>query len=368
MVTTRKAPTANAEKLQQQLAALEKRVASKDALISQLRKKSANSKSTSGSSKSRSGSAKQQKVDDTCALDKNEVLDEIFSFVGGKEWAFVAGVCRRWRGRYFSMCVKAARAEGAHVHPFNTSYRSTWATRARFALALEYGMPVVAEADSDSDSDSADSDNDEDDDCNMFHQLSLFSSEPVEVMTLARKHGAVWHPNLVNDAAYYGDATLMQWLIASGCPWDLYATAVNAIRSCDIENHDWLESSIIKPADDAMLSKLMCEAGFAGNVGVLHLLRSNGAVWPESFLSSTIRYLGEIQHACWNDEAVEWAISQGSGWRQWSCKQLVLHRFAHDDIKSKVENLFEWAHENGCPCTCKKTAAAAAAAAAAGSN
>jgi hypothetical protein len=91
MVSTRKAPAANAEQLQQRLAALEKRVASKDALISQLRKKSANSKSTSGSSKSRSGkdSAKQQKLDDTCALDEDEVLDEIFSFVGGKE----VGLC-----------------------------------------------------------------------------------------------------------------------------------------------------------------------------------------------------------------------------------------------------------------------------------
>jgi hypothetical protein len=288
------------------------------------------------------------------------------ALLAAKKWAFVAGVCRRWRGRYFSKCVKAARAEGAHVHPLNTSYRSTWATRARFALALEYGMPVVAEAGSDSDTSDNDEEEDDDNDCNMFHQLPLFSSEPIEVMTLARKHGAVWHPNMVNDAAYYGDATLMQWLIASGCPWDPYDTAVNAIRSCNSEKHNWLESSIMKPADDAMLSKLMCEAGFAGNVDVLQLLLSNGAVWPESFLSSTVRYLGESQHACWNDEAVEWAISQGSGWRQWSCKQLALHRFAHDSINSKVESLFEWAHENGCPCTCKKTAAAAAAAA--GSN
>jgi hypothetical protein len=184
--------TADAEQLQQQLAALEKRVASKDALIAQLRKKSAGTTSSSSRSKRKSGkdSVKQQKLDDTCAIDKDEVLDEIFSFVGCKEWAFVAGVCRRWRGRYFNMCVRAARAEGADVHPSKTSRRSTWATRARFALALEYGMAVVPEADSDSDSDSSDDDADNSCDYEKFDQFPLFSSEPIEVLTLASKHGA----------------------------------------------------------------------------------------------------------------------------------------------------------------------------------
>jgi hypothetical protein len=281
MVSTRTTSTADAEQLQQQLAELEQRVASKDALIAQLRKKSAGSKGASNSNSSRGGkgSAKQQKrqhVDDTCALDKDEVLDDIFSFVGCKEWAFVAGVCRRWRGRYFSMCVKAARAEGPDVHPCNTSYRSTWASRARFALALEYGMSVVTEADSDSDSDSND---------NMFDDVPVYSSEPIDVLTLARQHGAEWHKHMTTDAAFYGNARLLQWLILSGCPWSVPATATEAIRSHRSRNmHDWLESSIIKPADKALSSMLMWEAAFASNAGVLNLFRRNGADWPDSFI------------------------------------------------------------------------------------
>eukprot|EP00953_Heterococcus_sp_UTEX-ZZ885_P018998 10612-Heterococcus_DN1.PRE.1 len=178
MASSTKGATSEAQHLKQQLAALEKRVASKNSLIVELRKQSADSKSKSSSkskskSKSSKDSAKQQKLDVSCALDKDEILDEIFSFVGCKEWAFVAGVCRRWRGRYFSMCVKAARAKGADVYLYQTSYRSTWATRARFALALEYGMPVVPEAtiqlvdsenENDDDNDDNDSDNDSDSD------------------------------------------------------------------------------------------------------------------------------------------------------------------------------------------------------------
>jgi hypothetical protein len=121
MASSTRRATSEAEQLKQQLAALEKLVASKNSLIVELRKQSADSKSKSSSkskskSKSNKESSKQQKLDDSCALDKDEVLDEIFSFIGCKEWAYVAGVCRRWRGSYFSMCVKAARAKGAGVH------------------------------------------------------------------------------------------------------------------------------------------------------------------------------------------------------------------------------------------------------------
>jgi hypothetical protein len=49
-------------------------------------------------------------------LEKDEVLDEIFSYVGRKERLYVGGACRRWRGRYLSMCYKACASKDEHMH------------------------------------------------------------------------------------------------------------------------------------------------------------------------------------------------------------------------------------------------------------
>jgi hypothetical protein len=165
---------------------------------------------------------------------------------------------------------------------------------------------------------------------------------------------------MAEDAAFYGNATLLQLLLTSGCPWDVFDIAADAIRSGDSSMHEWLVSSIIRPASDAMLARLMNETGCAGNVSVLKLLRENGAVWPRSFQLYFIKLDGDHERTCWHRDAVEWAISEGSGWQSWSCEALASSKFAYN-IKPKAEALFEWAHGNGCPCTCKKTVAAAAA-------
>jgi hypothetical protein len=71
-------------------------------------------------------------------LEKDEVLDEIFSYVGRKEWLYTGGVCRRWRGRYLSMCYKGRASKEEHA--FQTSHRSSFVTAARFSLALKSGL------------------------------------------------------------------------------------------------------------------------------------------------------------------------------------------------------------------------------------
>jgi hypothetical protein len=149
----------------------------------------------------------------TQPLEKNEVLDEIFGYVGRKEWLFVGAVCRRWRGRYLSMCYKA-RADKAE-HAFQTSHSSTFTTAARFLLALDNGLEMP----------------DEDEASDSFDDLPKLSQQPIEVLTLARVHGAAWHEGLCEDAAFYGNLELLQWLHKSGCPWDVLNVATNAVRT-----------------------------------------------------------------------------------------------------------------------------------------
>jgi hypothetical protein len=106
------------------------------------------------------------------ALDKDEVLDEIFSFVGRKEWLFVGAVCRRWRGRYLSMCYKARSNKAEHA--FQTSHSSAFVTAARFSLALKNGLTMPDESAA----------------REFFDDLPKLSQQPIELLTLARVRGA----------------------------------------------------------------------------------------------------------------------------------------------------------------------------------
>jgi hypothetical protein len=107
----------------------------------------------------------------TQALEKDEILDEIFGFVGMKEWLYAGGVRRRWRGRYLSMCCKACSSKAEHAR--QTSHKSSFVTAARFSLALESGLEMP----------------DEDETGEFFDDLPLLSQQPIEVLTLARVHG-----------------------------------------------------------------------------------------------------------------------------------------------------------------------------------
>jgi hypothetical protein len=75
---------------------------------------------------------------------------------------------------------------------------------------------------------------------------------------------------------------------------------------------------------------------------------------------------------------VQWALANGSTWLTWRCQDLAAghydcgsdHAEHSDDTcvhtncdRKHAMELLQWAHENGCPCTCTEAAAVAAAAA-----
>jgi hypothetical protein len=74
------------------------------------------------------------------ALDKDELLDTVFSYVGVGDYFFAAGVCRRWRGRYLKLCYNEAAADKAEK--LRTTYSSAFMTAARLQLAFKSGLEV----------------------------------------------------------------------------------------------------------------------------------------------------------------------------------------------------------------------------------
>eukprot|EP00953_Heterococcus_sp_UTEX-ZZ885_P019331 10804-Heterococcus_DN1.PRE.1 len=149
------------------------------------------------------------------ALDKDEILDNIFAFTGVNEYLYVSGVCRRWRGRYISFCCKAR----CNLDATKTLHSTTFATVARFELALDCGLRLRSEA------------ADFEADVPFFNDLPKLSSDARGILTVARVRGAAWHTTMSEDAAFYGEFELLKWLRRSGCGWSPLLVGCNIIRS-----------------------------------------------------------------------------------------------------------------------------------------
>jgi hypothetical protein len=110
----------------------------------------------------------------------------------------------------------------------------------------------------------------------------------------------------------------------------------------------------------------MTSAGESTTPEPIKFLLSIGAEWPDRFYDTNI---GQ----CWPVRAVTAALASGCAWGVWKCADLAPEHFDSDsgdgdhsdancrgycDRKNAAE-LFAWAQENGCPCTCEADAAAA---------
>jgi hypothetical protein len=169
---------------------------------------------------------------------------------------------------------------------------------------------------------------------------------------------------------------LLKWLVRCGCPLDLHYTLAN-LEDYEILGYWKQLRSISEPWPTEELNRLLLDAGACScQLDVAMWLREQGAQWPKSFCD-TAAVMGSL---CWPVSCVQWALANGSTWLEWRCQDLAPEHFdchsvgsEHSDEscnrkycgKQHAVELFQWAHENGCPCTCSETAVAAAAAVAA---
>eukprot|EP00953_Heterococcus_sp_UTEX-ZZ885_P012061 6937-Heterococcus_DN1.PRE.1 len=132
----------------------------------------------------------------TSALDNDVILDAVFSYVGIKDYIFVAGVNRRWRVRYLKLCYSEA-ADDTDKDKLCTSFKHAAMTAARLQVAFDSGLTV------------ADLQNNQSASARALARTSL---EPIAALTLARVYGLQRTDEYTQDAAIRDDVHLLQWL------------------------------------------------------------------------------------------------------------------------------------------------------------
>jgi hypothetical protein len=269
----------------------------------------------------------------------------------------VAGVSRRWRGRYIKLCYTAAQPNAEKLW---TSYKCAIMTAERTQLAFDNGL-TIAELEQSS---------------SLALNLAVESLEAIDVLTLLKLYDLKWCTKLTAAAAETANWELLQWLHKYGCPWLHDEVADCAAWSDDADTLIWLHK-VAGAVQQETLNKCMQHAGCADNLSGVKWLWKEGARWPDSFACED-----EITTSCWSAAAAQFALQNGAHWATWRCQDIAPANYictglkrsdgdTHNDAactksfcsKRNAVQLFKWAHENGCPCTCDADAAAAAAAA-----
>jgi hypothetical protein len=165
------------------------------------------------SKRQRLHSSSSSNVKEASALDKDEVLDHVYGFVGGGDHLYVGGVSRRWRGRYMQYCAQNCSSD--YDKKLVTKQRNVLMSASRLQLALISGLAVA----------------------NWTFQkwsraelVCQYSLEPQQVMTLLRVHGVRWSSTLCDVAAKQSKLALLQWLHTSSCPLEVPNVLMTASR------------------------------------------------------------------------------------------------------------------------------------------
>jgi hypothetical protein len=265
-------------------------------------------------------------------LDKDEVLDQVFSYVGGGDHLFVAGVSSRWRRRYLQYCALNSTSKQDEV--FATRHRSALVRERTLRVALTSGLSVKGWTM----------------DKESCTELICHSSEPEKVMTLLRVHGVPWDWRLCRRAAERGSLRFLQWLRSTSCPWKEAAVLHNACKSGNVAMLQWLLTATA-PWTDTVKQEMLQRAAWYDRLAAVQWLKAHGAQWPANF-GGQYKVRDEQVQQCWSLSAVQWAIASGSGWLQWKCEGYHADQYRYKSDKKQATDVLKWAHANGCPCTC----------------
>jgi hypothetical protein len=186
------------------------------------------------------------------------------------------------------------------------------------------------------------------------------------VLMAARCYGMQWSTYFTREAAYHKQLPLLQWLYKCDCPIDFRIVIKYAVYRNQVDILACVRSIKTCIWDDYLLNRNLMIAGRAGSVAAAAWLRSIGTKWPASFVASD--FFGKV-NVCWQLCAVQWALANGCTWGDWQCQDFAPHRLQHEAHESSnrfersvgqsaaanrehAAELFTWAHQNGCPCTC----------------
>jgi hypothetical protein len=113
---------------------------------------------------------------------------------------------------------------------------------------------------------------------------------------------------------------------------------------------EWL-LTVTAPWSSELKKTMLHVAALDNHLIVVQWLKAHGADWLKSF-SVKISQAGSKERQCWHISVVRWALDSGSGWLDWKCKDYDADKYADAYFKQQAAELLEYAHANGCPCTC----------------
>jgi hypothetical protein len=273
-------------------------------------------------------------IDVTAALDRDELLDHVFSYVGGGDHLFVAGVNRCWRGEYLQYCAFHGKAKRTKKKA--TRYCSTIITESRLQHAKLNGFCIA------------------DLDITERKHAELICrqyQEPERVIAALRLRAASWDSMICENAAYYGKLGLLQWLHINDCEWDEDDVLINASRGENVPVLQWV-ATVITPWPEDTLIDMFNDAASRDKLAAAQWLRAYGAQWSDKFTSNYTDANDATAKQCWSLPAVQWAIASGSGWLEWKCKDYDAGKYRKSYDKRRARDVLNWAHANGCPCSC----------------
>jgi hypothetical protein len=284
-------------------------------------------------------------------FDDDEIFGTVLDYVGYGEYFYVAGVCRRWRGRYISYCHANARAN--EKHKLRTLRSAVVSTAARLQLALNNGAKLT-ELDTEAYRSCCFS---------IAYVIPISSLEPIAVLTLLRVYGYQWDTDLYAGAAEKGDLELTKWLHQVSCPvlapdriayeccCCMSSTAVSILQWLHALQPGWFnavdEENIINK------TALLSYAGESNNVAVMQWLRYELVTeWP-SVAGIIFNDNERTIIPQWNVEAVIWALDNGLEF-EFDCSKLDPEKQTNILHKEEAIVLWQWLHteSNRHRCTC----------------
>jgi hypothetical protein len=120
----------------------------------------------------------------------------------------------------------------------------------------------------------------------------------------------------------------------------------------------WLHR-VTAPWSHDSTKHLMFTAGYRDHLDVVQWLHAQGVQWPQRLYDAALLSDTKTANIYWTAPVVEWALAHGCTWGVWQCQDFQVQHYPDGFYKDKAVELFAWAHEHGCPCTCDAVAAAA---------
>jgi uncharacterized membrane protein YgcG len=147
-----------------------------------------------------------------------------------------------------------------------------------------------------------------------------------------------------------GQLGALRYLVEEvGCPWDVAAVRIAAVKLGSIEILQWASSTDEAVWTTAQLSELLALAGVYDHLRAAEWLRAAGAEWPASFL-----YDGPVypRFGIWSLRTMQWARANGCPWGAWD-HELCAYVCLIGDLQKQQATLdaILWAHSAGCPCS-----------------